>query len=403
MSEHKTNQGVGGRTAPVTETKLGTSESSMHVPFVDLKAQSRLLRSEFEDALWSVIDRAAYTMGPELREFEAAFAAFCGCGHAIGVSSGTDAVKLALIAAGVEPGDDVLVPVNTFIATAEAVSHVGAVPVFVDCLEETALIDPEALEAAATEHEGKATAVVPVHLYGQACDMDAVQRVADRHGLAVVEDACQAHGATYKGRRCGSMGTSAAFSFYPGKNLGALGDGGAVTTDDPDLAERLYLLRNHGQADKFTHALVGYCNRLHNIQAALLGVKLSRLSGWNEARRAAASRYDRGIEKTAGVRSFGAADGTSPVYHLYVVRLLGQSPEQRDVVRERLLAAGVETGVHYPVPLHLQPAYAQLGYRMGQFPVAERLSAEILSLPMFPEITGEQQEYVLSRLATAVA
>ena len=191
------------------------------------------------------------------------------------------------------PGDEVFVPVNTFIATAEAVSHIGAVPVFVDCLEETALIDPAALEAAAEEHEGLATAVVPVHLYGQPCDMDAIQEVADRHGLAVVEDACQAHGAIYKGRPCGSMGVTAAFSFYPGKNLGALGDGGAVTTGSAELAERLRLLRNHGQADKYTHALIGYCDRLHNLQAALLSVKLARLAGWNEARRAAAQRYAR--------------------------------------------------------------------------------------------------------------
>ena len=276
----------------------------MHVPFVDLKSQTRELHDELHEAFESVTSRAAYTLGPELEEFEAAFAAVCGVGHCVGVSSGTDAVKLALLAADVGPGDEVFVPANTFIATAEAVSHVGAVPVFVDCLEETALIDPAALETAAAEHEGIATAVVPVHLYGQPCDMDAIQEVADRHGLAVVEDACQAHGALYKGRPCGSLGVTAAFSFYPGKNLGALGDGGAVTTASAELAERLRLLRNHGQTDKYTHTVIGYCDRLHNLQAALLSVKLPRLAGWNERRRAAAQRYSARASRDSG----GAAD-----------------------------------------------------------------------------------------------
>ena len=374
----------------------------MHIPFIDLKMQVQALHDEFDEALWSVIDRAAYTMGPELKEFEAAFAAFCGCECVVGVSSGTDAVKLALLAANVGPGDEVFVPANTFIATAEAVSHIGAVPVFVDCLEETALMDAAALDAAAAEHDGIATAVIPVHLYGQPCDMDAIQAVADRHGLAVVEDACQAHGATYKGRPCGSMGITAAFSFYPGKNLGALGDGGAVTTNNAELAERLRLLRNHGQADKYTHTLIGYCDRLHNLQAALLSVKLARLAGWNEARRAAAERYARILQGIAGVRPIGISDDTTPVFHLYVVRLLGRSAAFRDAVRERLVEAGVESGIHYPVPLHLQPAYAHLGYRPGDFPVAERLAAEILSLPMFPEITEEQQDHVASALAAAL-
>jgi dTDP-4-amino-4,6-dideoxygalactose transaminase len=374
----------------------------MHVPFVDLKAQARDLHDEFDAALWSVIDRAAYTIGPELEQFEIAFAALCGCACAVGVSSGTDAVKLALLGANVGPGDEVFVPANTFIATAEAVSHIGAVPVFVDCLEETALIDPAALETAAAQHEGIATAVIPVHLYGQPCDMDAIQEVADRHGLAVVEDACQAHGATYKGRPCGSMGVTAAFSFYPAKNLGALGDGGAVTTNSAELAERLRLLRNHGQADKYTHTLIGYCDRLHNLQAALLSVKLARLAGWNEARRAAAQRYSGTLQAIARVRPIGTSDDAIPVFHLYVVRLLGRDAAFRDAVRERLAAAGVESGIHYPVPLHLQPAYAHLGHRPGDFPVAERLAAEILSLPMFPEITEEQQDHVVAALGAAL-
>jgi dTDP-4-amino-4,6-dideoxygalactose transaminase len=282
------------------------------------------------------------------------------------------------------------------------VSHVGAVPVFVDCLEETALIDPAALETAAAEHEGIATAVVPVHLYGRPCDMDSIQEVADRHGLAVVEDACQAHGALYKGRPCGSLGVAAAFSFYPGKNLGALGDGGAVTTASAELAERLRLLRNHGQTDKHTHTVIGYCDRLHNLQAALLSVKLPRLAGWNELRRAAAGRYARELQRAAEVRPIGGTDDATAVFHLYVVRLLGRDAAFRDTVRGRLAEAGVESGIHYPVPLHLQPAYAHLGHRPGDFPVAERLAAEILSLPMFPEITDEQQDHVASALAAAL-
>jgi dTDP-4-amino-4,6-dideoxygalactose transaminase len=372
------------------------------VPFVDLKAQSRELHDEFEAAIWSVIDRAAYTLGPELQQFEHDFAALCGCDHAVGVSSGTDAVKLALLAANVSSGDEVFVPVNTFIATAEAVSHIGAVPVFVDCLEETALIDPAALEAAAEEHESLATAVVPVHLYGQPCDMDAIQKVADRYDLAVVEDACQAHGAAYKGRPCGSMGIAAAFSFYPGKNLGALGDGGAVTTRSAELADRLRLLRNHGQADKYTHALIGYCDRLHNLQAALLSVKLAHLADWNNARRAAARRYADTIKGVGPLLPIGTNDDATSVYQLYVVRLVGCDAALRDELRGRLAAAGIESGIHYPVPLHLQPACAHLGCRRGEFPVAERLADEILSLPMFPEITAEQQAHVVATLALAL-
>ena len=374
----------------------------MDVPFVDLRTQARELHDELEAALWSVIDRAAYTMGPELSQFETAFAALCGCEHALGVSSGTDAVKLALLAADVGPGDDVFVPVNTFVATAEAVNHIGANPVFVDCLAETALIDPVALEAAAAERDGTATAVVPVHLYGRPCDMDAIQAVADRHGLAVVEDACQAHGATYKGRPAGSMGVTAAFSFYPGKNLGALGDGGAVTTRSAELAERLRLLRNHGQADKYTHAVVGYCDRLHNLQAAVLSVKLAHLAQWNDARRTAAAHYGSSVKGLGSLLPIGTSDDASSVYHLYVVRLLGRDAAFRDELRERLAAAGIESGIHYPVPLHLQPAYAHLGYRVGDFPVAERLAAQILSLPMFPEITAEQQDHVVATLARAL-
>jgi dTDP-4-amino-4,6-dideoxygalactose transaminase len=383
----------------------------MHVPFVDLKAESRALHDEFAAVFASVTGRAAYTMGPELKEFEAAFAAFCGVEHCVGVSSGTDAVKLALLAAGVGPGDEVAVPANTFIATAEAVSHIGAVPVFVDVDPETALIDPQALAKACDEREGMLSAVIPVHLYGQPCDMDAIQEIAADNGVVVVEDACQAHGARYKGRRCGSMGVTAAFSFYPGKNLGALGDGGAVVTNDEQMADHLRLLRNHGQLDKYTHSVVGYCDRLHNLQAAFLDVKLKQLPSWNVQRRAAARIYDQGCRDIAGLTPIACRDDVQHVYHLYVVRLPEVDDEdpvavlagtRRDDVRDALSSAGVESGIHYPVPLHLQPAYALLGHTAGDFPVAESLASRILSLPIFPGITPAQQEHVLQTLAAAL-
>ncbi len=368
--------------------------SSERVPFVDLKVQARELHDLYDQAIWSVIDRAAYTMGPELAAFEESFATFCGCDHCIGVSSGTDAVKLALIGAGVKPGDEVIVPANTFIATAEAVSHIGATPVFVDCLEDSGLIDPAAIGPAVTP---RTSAIIPVHLYGQPCDMDAILAVAAEKGLAVVEDACQAHGAAYKGRPAGSIGITAAFSFYPGKNLGALGDGGAVTTNDAAIAETLRLYRNHGQEDKFTHRVIGYCDRLHNLQAALLGIKLERLPDWNEGRRAAAARYDQMLVELAGVKSTAVSADTYSVFHLYVVTLDG-----RDDVKGRLDSAGVETGIHYPVPLHLQPAYGALGHGAGDFPAAEKRATRILSLPMFPELTEAQQSRVVEALAQSI-
>jgi dTDP-4-amino-4,6-dideoxygalactose transaminase len=370
------------------------------VPFVDLKTQGRGLLPEYQAALASVVSRAAYVLGPELGDFETAFAESCACPHAVGVSSGTDALLLAYRAVGIEPGDEVIIPVNTFVATAEAVTHAGAIPVPVDVLSDTANIDPAAVEAAVT---ARTKAIVPVHLFGQPADMDAIDRVAKKHGLLVVEDACQAHGATYKGRPAGSLGAVAAFSFYPGKNLGALGDGGAVTTADADLAETVRVLRNHGDKDKSNHTMVGYCFRLDNLQAAFLSIKLRHLLEWNKARREAAGQYDRLLDQvfgphgTSGVTPIIAHPDVEAVYHLYVVQV-----EHRDAVRTKLDKAGIGTGIHYPVPIHLQPAYAHLGYKPGAFPVAERLCSSILSLPMFPEITHEQITYVVERLAEAV-
>ena len=303
-------------------------------------------------------------------------------------------MRLALQAAGVGPGDEVVVPVNTFIATAEAVSHCGATPVFVDCLPDTANIDPGRIEAALTE---RTKAIVPVHLYGQPADMDPILELAARRGLAVVEDACQAHGALYKGRPCGSLGLAAAFSFYPGKNLGALGDGGAVTTSSPEAFATVKLLRNHGEHPKSVHSAVGYCDRLHNLQAGFLAAKLPHLPAWNEARRRAAARYDELLAGVPGVTPIAVRDDVMPVRHLYVVLV-----DERDAVRERLRAAGVESGVHYPTPLHLTPAYASLGYGAGDFPVAEAMAPRLLSLPLFPEITDAQIDLVVERLADAV-
>jgi dTDP-4-amino-4,6-dideoxygalactose transaminase len=366
----------------------------MKVPFVDLRAQADSLGATYASVLESIVSRAAYTLGPELEQFENEFAEYCGCHYAVGVSSGTDALKVALLAAGVTAGDEVIVPVNTFIATAEAVSHVGARPVFVDCLAETANIDPGLIEAAITE---RTKAILPVHLYGQPADMDAIGAVARRTEIPVIEDACQAHGAEYGARRAGSMGLAGAFSFYPGKNLGALGDGGAVVTNDESVATHVRLLRNHGQEDKYTHRIVGYCDRLHNLQAAFLSAKLEHLDGWNESRRAAAALYDDLLEGLEGVRLLTTIDGVTHARHLYVVLV-----NDRDLVRERLAEVGIETGVHYPVPLHMTPAYRSLGYARGDFPVGEAIAEHALSLPMHPHLTTAQVEYVAEQLAEAV-
>ncbi len=366
----------------------------MHVPFVDLKRQSADLRDEYEPVLWSVIDRAAYSLGPELVHFEHAFAEFCECDEAVGVSSGTDAVKLALLGAGVRPGDEVIVPVNTFIATAEAVSHLGATPVFVDCLADDALIDPERLEPAITD---KTTAILPVHLYGQPADMDAILEVAARHGLAVVEDACQAHGARYKGRAVGSFGVAAAFSFYPGKNLGALGDGGAVTTSDPKVAQDRPPVpqpRAGGQVHASRHRLLRPAAQPAGgppgrQAAAPSGVELRAPRRGRRLRRTAARL--RGVGRCVAVRTSRPS-----------ITCTSCKVDDRDDVRAKLGEAGVDTGIHYPVPLHLQPAYAHLGYGDGDFPAAEYLTGHIVSLPMFPEITRAQIEYVVENLQEVV-
>ncbi|HEX8560796.1 MAG TPA: DegT/DnrJ/EryC1/StrS family aminotransferase [Pyrinomonadaceae bacterium] len=361
----------------------------MPVPFVDLQAQYRTIKAEVDAAVQRVLDTSAFILGREVEAFERDFAEYVGARECVGVSNGTAAIHLALMACGVGPGDEVIVPANTFFATPEAVSAAGATPVFVDCDPVTYNIAPEKIEAAVTE---RTRAVIPVHLYGQPADVDAVSAVALRHNLFVVEDAAQAHGARYKGRRAGSLARAACFSFYPGKNLGAYGEGGAVTTDDPEVARRVRLLRDHGSEVKYRHEVVGYNLRLEGIQGAVLGVKLRHLDGWNELRRQHAARYREllGPLEDAGALTLPReAAYAEHVYHLFVIQT-----SARDALQRYLSSAGVQTGIHYPVPAHLQPAYAALGRREGDFPEAERQARRVLSLPMFAELTGRQLAYV---------
>jgi dTDP-4-amino-4,6-dideoxygalactose transaminase len=361
----------------------------MPVPFVDLQAQYRAIKAEVDAAVQRVLDTSAFILGREVEAFERDFADYVGARECVGVSNGTAALHLALMACGVGAGQEVIVPANTFFATAEAVSAAGATPVFADCDPVTYNLDPAKLEAAVTE---RTRAVIPVHLYGQPADLDAVDEVAKRHDLIVIEDAAQAHGARYRGRRVGALARAGCFSFYPGKNLGAYGEGGAVTTDDPEVARRVRLLRDHGSERKYHHEVVGYNLRLEGIQGAVLSVKLKHLDGWNELRRRHAARYREllGPLEEAGALSLPReAAYAEHVYHLFVVQT-----SARDALQRFLAAANVHTGIHYPVPAHLQPAYAALGHKEGDFPESERQARRVLSLPMFAELTERQLRYV---------
>lgn len=367
--------------------------ASEPVPLVDLAAQHTQVADEVAAGWAEVLAGAAFVGGPPVAEFEAAYAAWVGVEHCVGVANGTDAIELALRALDIGPGDEVVLPANTFIATAEAVARTGAFPVLVDCHPATALIDIEAAAAAVTS---RTRAVLPVHLYGQPADVGAL-REAVLPGLPIVEDAAQAHGARRLGRAAGTLGEIAGTSFYPGKNLGAYGDAGAVLTGDPDLAQRVRLLRDHGSPRRYEHVTLGFNSRLDSLQAVVLSAKLRRLDAWNEARRLAAKRYDALLGGVDGVTPPAVADGNEPVWHLYVVQV-----EHRDRVLAALHAAGIGAGIHYPVPLHLTGAFACLGHGPGTFPVAERLASRIVSLPIFPEITAEQQERVVAALSAAV-
>jgi dTDP-4-amino-4,6-dideoxygalactose transaminase len=374
-------------------------KADFNVPFLDLPLQIRNLRPEIDAALESVLAHGAFVHGPEVAAFEGRWAQYVGVKQAVGVGSGTDALLMTLRALGIGHGDEVITAANTFIATAEAISFAGATPVLVDCSLGDYLIDTNAIAAAITP---RTRAIIPVHLYGQPADMGAVLALAGRHGLAVVEDAAQAHGATLAdGRFCGSLGLAAAFSFYPGKNLGAFGDGGAVTTDDESLAARLRLLGNLGSSTKYRHEVKGLNSRLDTVQAAVLSVKLRHLEAWNAARRTAASWYREALADCEGLVLPSQARWTGRhAYHLFVVRLLERD---RDSVARKLGVRGIQTVVHYPVPIHMQKAYADLGQKAGAFPAAETASRSILSLPMFPEITRSQVERVAEALRSAVS
>lgn len=359
----------------------------MQVPFLDPLAAYEELRAEIDAAVARVLASGRYILGAETEAFEAEFAEYVGAGHAVGVASGLDALQLGLRALGVSAGDEVIVPSHTFIATWLAVSHCGARPVPVEIDPLCATLDPARIEAAI----GPRTRVIlPVHLYGQPAALDAIGEIARRHGLAVLEDAAQAHGARHRGRRIGGHGHVAAWSFYPGKNLGAFGDGGAITTDDGDLAERLRLLRNYGSREKYVHESIGFNSRLDPLQAAVLRVKLRHLDAWNARRQALAQIYSSGLADTPlGLPP--RIDGTDPAWHLYVVRT-----PRRDAVAAALRQRGVETLIHYPLPPHRQAAYASLA--LPAQPVAERLASEVLSLPIGPQLSPDQAHYVVARL-----
>ena len=364
------------------------------VPLVDLAAQHDQVAEEVALGWAEVLKATAFVGGPQVTAFEAEFAEYSGVRHCIGVANGTDALELALRALGVGPGDECMLPANTFIATAEAVARAGAVPVLVDCVEDTALIDVDAIK----EKLGPRTkAIIPVHLYGQTAPVEEIVRIANANGVAVLEDAAQAQGARRHGVTAGALGDIAATSFYPGKNLGAYGDAGAVLTGDDKLAARVRLLGAHGSPRKYEHTELGFNSRLDTLQAVVLSAKLRRLECWNSARRAAAERYSALLGELPGVRTPVVLEGNEPAWHLYVVRV-----QDRDRVLSELHAAGIGAGIHYPTPVHLTGAFASLGRGIGDFPVAERIAGELLSLPLFPEITRAQQEFVVETLAKAV-
>ena len=355
------------------------------VPLVDLKAQYASIKPEMDAAIQRVLSHCGFIMGPEVKAFEDAFAVYCGTEQAVGVASGTAALHLSLLACSLGLGDEVITTPFTFFASGEAISQTGARPVFVDIDPFTYNIDPAQIEGAITP---RTKAIMPVHLYGQPAEMDPILDVAHRHDLLVIEDAAQAHGAEYRGRRAGSVSDLACFSFYPSKNLGCYGDGGMIVGSDPELLARVRKLRDHGRISKYEHDELGWGYRLDALQAAILGVKLRHLDDWNEARRAHAARYDELFADTEVMRPT-VLDHVKHVYHCYVI-----CTSRRDELVEHLKAEGIGVVIHYPLPLHLQPAYKELGHQLGDFPVSEACAEEVVSLPMYPELTDEQQQRV---------
>ncbi|MDJ1177596.1 DegT/DnrJ/EryC1/StrS aminotransferase family protein [Roseofilum sp. BLCC_M91] len=375
--------------------------SSATIPFVDLSIQHQPLKTEFDRAMLAVLRQGDFIMGQAVKDFESAFAESSGVKHGIGVACGTDAIALGLKACGIQPGDEIILPANTFIATLIGVIHSGATPILANCDPQSALIDLEAAEKLVT---AKTKAILPVHLYGQMVSPQALLDFAQTHNLFIFEDAAQAHLAHREGYTAGSVGKAAAYSFYPSKNLGAFGDGGMVLTNDPEVAQTMQSLRNYGAPRKYYHTELGTNSRLDTIQAAILNVKLPHLKSWNQQRNQAAQAYDRLLAPLAqsGIVPIANFSGSGHVYHLYVIRLLEKSGINRDTLQEKLQLANIQTGIHYPIPCHLQPAYTHLGYHAGDFREAEQLCESILSLPMFPGITSEQMQRVVEAIAECI-
>lgn len=369
----------------------------MNVPFLDLKIQYKQIEHDVLSMITEAMTNAAFIGGPQVEGFESEFSKFCESTYCVGVNSGTDALRFALMATGIGPGDGVITVPNTFIATTEAISQVGATPIFIDIDEKTYNMNPEKLEDCLKKHlmpyasnlAPHPKAVIPVHLYGQPADMDPILEIAKKNNLTVIEDACQAHGALYKNKKTGSLGHVGCFSFYPGKNLGAYGEGGAIVTQDQGVADTIRMIRDHGQAKKYFHNIEGYNGRLDAIQAGVLRIKLKRLGGWNDSRHDNAEYYSELLSAVDGITIPVESSFARSVYHLYVIQA-----DDRDALQEHLRKKGIGTGLHYPLPLHLQKAYAHLGYEQGDFPITENTAKKLLSLPMFPELTREQIAYV---------
>ena len=363
----------------------------MQVPFLDLKVQYKSIKSEIDPAIQNILDNTAFVLGKAVSDFEAAFAKEHVVKHCIGVSSGTDGNHLALWALGIKPGDEIIIPADTFIATAWGATLCGAKPVFVDCESDSYNIDPKKVEVAITK---KTKAIVAVHLYGQSADLDPLREIAKKYKIFLVEDCAQAHFAEYKGKRVGGLSDMASFSFYPGKNLGAYGEGGAVTTNDDEVAKKVKMIRDHGAIQKYNHEMLGHNYRMEGIQGAVLGVKLKHLDKWTEGRRRAAKKYNDLLKDLPFIKLPKEMNYAKHVYHLFVIQVNVGGSKQRDDLVKYLNDNGISTGLHYPIPLHLQPCFKDLGYNKGDFPVAEKLAECGLSLPMFPELSDEQIGYV---------
>lgn len=367
----------------------------MQVPFLDLKVQYKSIKHEIDPAIQNIVDNTAFILGKAVSDFETAFAKEHNVKHCIGVSSGTDGNHLALWALGIKPGDEIIIPANTFIATAWGATLCGAMPVFVDCESDSYNIDPTKVEAAITK---KTKAIVAVHLYGQPADLDPLKEIARKYKIFLVEDCAQSHFAEYKGKRIGGLSDTASFSFYPGKNLGAYGEGGAVTTNNDAVAYKVRMLRDHGAVQKYNHELLGHNYRMEGIQGAVLGVKLNHLDKWTEGRRRVAKKYNDLLKNLPAIILPKEMQYAKHVYHLFVIQVNDGGSKTRDGLAKYLNDNGVSTGLHYPIPLHLQPCFKDLGYRKGDFPVTEKLAECGLSLPMFPELNDEQISYVAEKI-----